>query len=102
MRSGLGYGTCLDAGYLHPSGMADVRRVLGGRVPVYVPADPERAAITYRNLGYLTSRPGLRWRRLPDEARYAWFHLVEARDYEGWRAWRRLSRAGRRERFVAS
>lgn len=101
VRSGLPFGTCLDATWLHPSGTRDVVPLLGGSVPVYVPADPERARVAYRNLGWLTSQPGMRWRRWPDEARYAWYHLVVRRDPEAWREWRERSAAGRREQFVS-
>lgn len=101
VRSGLPFGTCLDASWLHPSGARDIVPLLGGNVPVYVPADPDRARVAYRNLGWLTSQPGMRWRRWPDEARYAWYHLVVRRDAEAWREWRERSAAGRREQFVS-
>ncbi|WP_404347619.1 glycosyltransferase [Phycicoccus jejuensis] len=102
VRSGLPFATVLDATWLHPSGTRDVVPLLGGSVPVYVPADPERAKVAYRNLGWLTSQPGMRWRRWPDEARYAWYHLVVQRDPDGWRVWRERSAAGRREQFAPS
>ncbi|MGG5258732.1 galactofuranosyltransferase GlfT1 [Phycicoccus avicenniae] len=101
VRSGLPFGTCLDASWLHPSGARDVVPLLGGTLPVYVPADPARAEVAYRNLGWLTSQPGMRWRRWPDEARYAWYHLVLRRDPGWWRVWRERSAAGRREHFVS-
>lgn len=99
-RSGLRFGTATGARYLHPSGTADVERVLAGRVPLYLPVDPSRRDRAFRNLGYLTSQPGLRWRRWPDEARYAWYFLVERRDVDGWRQWLARSGEGRRERFA--
>ena len=98
-RSGLRFGTCTDARYLHPSGTPDVETVLAGRLPVYVPVDRSRRDRAFRNLGYLTSQPGLRWRRWPDEARYAWYFLVRRRDVDGWRQWLARSAEGRRERF---
>ena len=101
VRSGLPFGTCLDAAWLHPSGARDIVPLLGGNLPVYVPADPDRARVAYRNLGWLTSQPGMRWRRWPDEARYAWYHLVVRRDTGAWREWRERSAAGRNERFVS-
>lgn len=101
-RSGLPFGTCTEAAYLHPQGRDDWAPVLGGRLWVLVPRDPQRQGLTYRNLGYLTAQPGLRWRRWPDAARYAWFYLVQQRDPRGFRRWARLTRAGRRERFGAS
>ena len=101
VRSGLRFGTCTLASYRHPSGALDYRPILGGRVPVYVPAERVRAAIAFRNQGYLTSQPGLRWRRWPDEARYAWYYLAQQRDLAGWREWQSRSGAGRREQFTA-
>ncbi len=101
VRSGLRFGTCTLASYRHPSGTRDYRPILGGRVPVYVPVERARAAIAYRNQGYLTSQPGLRWRRWPDEARYAWYYLAQQRDLAGWRGWLEQSSRGRREQFSA-
>lgn len=99
-RSGLAFATCVQATYRHPQGHDDWAPLLGGRLRVLVPADAHRRDLTYRNLGYLTAQPGLRWRRWPDAARYAWYYLAR-RDLAGLAAWRRLSRAGRTERFVA-
>lgn len=101
VRSGLRFGTCTLASYRHPSGTRDYRPILGGRVPVYVPAERGRTAIAHRNQGYLTSQPGLRWRRWPDEARYAWYYLAQQRDLAGWRGWLEHSARGRREEFSA-
>jgi rhamnopyranosyl-N-acetylglucosaminyl-diphospho-decaprenol beta-1,3/1,4-galactofuranosyltransferase len=101
VRSGVRFGTCVLAGYRHPSGASDFVPILGGRVPVYVPADRDRAARAFRNQGYLTSQPGMRWRRWPDVARYGWYYLAHQRDLAGWRRWRARSAEGRREQFVA-
>lgn len=98
-RSDLRFGTCAPATYLHPQGHEDWRPILAGRLTVLVPRDPARRVGTFRNLGYLTAQPGLRWRRWPDELRYGWYFLVQQRDLGGWRLWRRASRAGRHERF---
>lgn len=98
-RSQLQFGTCAPATYLHPQGHADWAPILGGLLTVLVPRDPERRVGTFRNLGYLTAQPGLRWRRWPDELRYLWYFVVQQRDTSGWRAWRRSSRQGRREQF---
>lgn len=100
-RSQLRFGTCPPATYLHPQGHDDWAPILGGRLTVLVPRDPVRRAGTFRNLGYLTAQPGLRWRRWPDEMRYLWYFLVQQHDPTGWRAWRRSSRAGRRELFAS-
>jgi rhamnopyranosyl-N-acetylglucosaminyl-diphospho-decaprenol beta-1,3/1,4-galactofuranosyltransferase len=101
-RSGLRFGTCTASMYLHPQGRDDWAPLLGGRLMVLVPRDPARRALTYRNLGYLTAQPGLRWRRWPDAARYAWYYLVQQRDPAGFADWRQYTRDGRRERFGRS
>lgn len=101
VRSGLRFGTCVQASYLHPTGVRDSRPILGGRVPVYVPGERGRRDRAFRNLGYLSSQPGMRWRRAPDEARYAWYYLAHQRDVEEWRNWRARSAEGRREFFNA-
>lgn len=101
VRSGLRFGTCVLASYRHPSGTADFVPILGGRVPVYVPADRGRAATAFRNQGYLTSQAGMRWRRWPDEARYAWYYLAVQRDVSAWRQWQSRTAEGRREQFIA-
>ncbi|WP_392545317.1 hypothetical protein [Oryzobacter sp. 24SJ04S-52] len=44
----------------------------------------------------------MRWRRWPDETRYAWYFLVQHRDVDGWRQWLARSGEGRRERFGES
>lgn len=98
-RSRLRFGTCSPATYLHPAGHDDWAPLAGGRLTVLVPRDTTRRERTFRNLGYLTAQPGLRWRRWPDELRYAWYFLLQRRDPAGWSQWRRLSRQGRREDF---
>jgi rhamnopyranosyl-N-acetylglucosaminyl-diphospho-decaprenol beta-1,3/1,4-galactofuranosyltransferase len=101
-RSGLRFGTCSAAGYLHPQGRDDWAPLLSGRLMVLVPQQPARRDLTYRNLGYLTSQPGLRWRRWPDAARYAWYYLAQQRDPAGFHRWLTCAREGRRERFRIS
>jgi len=98
-RSGLRFGTCAPALYLHPQGRDDWAPLLGGRVMVLSPRDAEKRERTYRNLGYLTAQPGLRWRRWPDASRYAWYYLAQQRDPEGFRHWLQCTREGRGERF---
>ena len=98
-RSGLAFGTCAPAAYHHPQGHDDWAPLWGGRAHVLVPRDPSRRDLTFRNLGYLTNQPGLRWRRGPDALRYAWYFLVQQRDPSGFANWRRHHRAGRLEHF---
>lgn len=100
-RSGVRFGTCAPAAYLHPQGRDDWAPLLCGRLSVLVPRDPARRDLTFRNLGYLTAQPGLRWRRVPDAARYAWYYLVVHHDLRGFAHWRRMTLAGRREHFTA-
>ena len=79
VRSGLPFGTCLTAVYLHPHGADEFKPILGGRMHTQYPDDPVKRFFTYRNRGYVLSQPGLR-RLLPQE-------------------WLRLRRLGRAERF---
>ncbi|CAM4406739.1 Galactofuranosyl transferase GlfT1 [Mycobacterium basiliense] len=99
VRSGLPFGTCLDAVYLHPCGSDEFKPILGGRMHTQYPDDPGKRFFTYRNRGYVLSQPGLR-KLLPQEwLRFGWFFLVTRRDPKGLREWIRLRRLGRRERF---
>jgi rhamnopyranosyl-N-acetylglucosaminyl-diphospho-decaprenol beta-1,3/1,4-galactofuranosyltransferase len=99
VRSGLPFGTCLDAVYLHPYGSDEFKPILGGRMHTQYPDDPTKRFFTYRNRGYVLSQPGLR-RLLPQEwLRFGWYFLVTRRDPAGLREWIRLRRMGRRERF---
>jgi rhamnopyranosyl-N-acetylglucosaminyl-diphospho-decaprenol beta-1,3/1,4-galactofuranosyltransferase len=99
VRSGLPFGTCLDAVYLHPQGGDEFKPILGGRMHTQYPDDATKRYFTYRNRGYLLAQPGLR-KLLPQEwLRFGWFFLVSRRDPAGLREWIRLRRLGRRERF---
>ncbi|WP_197379126.1 galactofuranosyltransferase GlfT1 [Mycolicibacterium mengxianglii] len=99
VRSGVPFGTCLDAVYLHPQGGDEFKPILGGRMHTQFPDDATKRFFTYRNRGYLLSQPGLR-KLLPQEwLRFGWFFLVSRRDPAGLREWIRLRRLGRRERF---
>jgi rhamnopyranosyl-N-acetylglucosaminyl-diphospho-decaprenol beta-1,3/1,4-galactofuranosyltransferase len=99
VRSGLPFGTCLQAVYLHPCGSDEFKPILGGRMHTQYPEDPAKRYFTYRNRGYLLSQPGLR-KLLPQEwLRFGWFFLVSRRDPEGLMEWFRLRRLGRREKF---
>ena len=98
-RSGLPFGTCLNAMYLHPQGSDEFKPILGGRMHTQYPEDATKRYFTYRNRGYLQSQPGLR-RLIPQEwLRFGWFFLVTQRDPAGLREWIRLRRLGRDERF---
>ncbi|MBD0863077.1 glycosyltransferase family 2 protein [Gordonia sp. zg691] len=100
VRSGVRFGTCLRAGYLHPDGSAEFRPILGGRMHTQYPDNPTKRFFTYRNRGYLMSQPGLR-KLVPQEyARFGWFFLVQQRDPKGFVEWVRLRGLGRRERFT--
>ncbi len=99
VRSGLPFGTCLNAVYLHPQGGDEFKPILGGRMHTQYPDDAGKRFFTYRNRGYLLSQPGLR-KLLPQEwIRFCWFFLVSRRDPAGLIEWVRLRRMGRRERF---
>jgi rhamnopyranosyl-N-acetylglucosaminyl-diphospho-decaprenol beta-1,3/1,4-galactofuranosyltransferase len=99
VRSGLPFGTCLDAVYLHPCGSDEFKPILGGRMHTQYPDDPAKRFFTYRNRGYVLSQPGLR-KLLPQEwVRFGWFFLVTRRDPKGLLEWIRLRRLGRREKF---
>jgi rhamnopyranosyl-N-acetylglucosaminyl-diphospho-decaprenol beta-1,3/1,4-galactofuranosyltransferase len=99
--SGLPFGTCLDAAYLHPQGSDEFKPILGGRVHTQYPDDATKRYFTYRNRGYLQSQRGLR-KLVPQEwIRFVWFFLITRRDPAGLAEWIRLRRLGRRERFGA-
>lgn len=102
VRSGLPFGTCVDAAYLHPEGTTEFQSILGGRLSAQYPANEVKRFFTYRNRGYLMSQPGMRWLWPLELVRFSWFFLVSRRDHAGWREWLRLTRAGRRERFTRS
>ncbi|BBY81435.1 glycosyltransferase family 2 protein [Mycolicibacterium pulveris] len=99
VRSGLPFGTCLDAVYLHPQGGDEFKPILGGRMHTQYPDDAGKRFYTYRNRGYLLSQPGLRRLLFQEWARFGWYFLVSRRDPAGLWEWIRLRRLGRRERF---
>jgi rhamnopyranosyl-N-acetylglucosaminyl-diphospho-decaprenol beta-1,3/1,4-galactofuranosyltransferase len=100
IRSGLRFGTCLNAVYLHPQGGDEFKPILGGRMHTQYPDDPAKRFFTYRNRGYLLSQPGLRRLLLQEWMRFGWYFLVSRRDPAGLAQWFRLRRLGRRERFA--
>jgi rhamnopyranosyl-N-acetylglucosaminyl-diphospho-decaprenol beta-1,3/1,4-galactofuranosyltransferase len=99
VRSGLPFGTCLDAVYLHPQGGDEFKPILGGRMHTQYPDDDRKRFFTYRNRGYLQSQPGMRKLVFQEWARFGWFFLVSRRDPAGLMEWIRLRRLGRREKF---
>ena len=58
VRSGLPFGTCLDAAYLHPHGSDEFKPILGGRMHTQYPDNETKRFFTYRNRGYLLSAAG--------------------------------------------
>jgi rhamnopyranosyl-N-acetylglucosaminyl-diphospho-decaprenol beta-1,3/1,4-galactofuranosyltransferase len=100
VRSGLPFGTCLNAVYLHPQGGDEFKPILGGRMHTQYPDDATKRFFTYRNRGYLMAQPGMRWLLPLEWIRFSYFFLVHRRDRAGWREWVRLTTAGRRERFT--
>ena len=70
VRSGLAFGTCLEAVYLHPCGSDEFRPILGGRMHTQNPDDEtaERAELGVNRLGQLArrSRAALAERRPPE------------------------------------
>ncbi len=100
LRTGLPFGTCLDAVYLHPQGGDEFKPILGGRMHTQYPDNAAKRFYTYRNRGYLQSQPGMR-KLIPQEwVRFGWYFLVSRRDPAGLVEWIRLRRLGRRERFT--
>jgi rhamnopyranosyl-N-acetylglucosaminyl-diphospho-decaprenol beta-1,3/1,4-galactofuranosyltransferase len=99
VRSGIPFGTCLDAVYVHPQGSDEFKPILGGRMHTQFPDDATKRFFTYRNRGYLQSQPGMR-KLIPQEwVRFGWFFLVSRRDPAGLWEWIKLRRLGRREKF---
>ncbi|MBN9109920.1 MAG: glycosyltransferase family 2 protein [Pseudonocardia sp.] len=99
VRSGLPFGTALQAAYLHPAATGEDKPMLGGRLHARDPDDPVKRFYTYRNRGYLIAQPGMRRVGILDLPRYAWYFLVTKRDPAGFQEWVRLVRAGAAERF---
>jgi rhamnopyranosyl-N-acetylglucosaminyl-diphospho-decaprenol beta-1,3/1,4-galactofuranosyltransferase len=99
VRSGLAFGTVLTAAYRHPRGTDDLKPMLGGRLHAQHPDDAAKRYYTYRNRGYLVSRPGMRRVGVLELPRFAWYFLVTRRDPKGFAEWLRLLRQGRAERF---
>lgn len=100
VRSGLAFGTCLSAAYLHPCGSDEFKPILAGRMHAQYPDNAAKRFYTYRNRGYLMGQPGMRRLLAQEWLRFGWFFLVSRRDPAGLVEWIRLRRLGRRERFA--
>jgi len=99
VRSGLAFGTCLRATYVHPYGSDEFKPMLGGRLHAQDPDDAVKRYYTYRNRGYLFGQRGMRLIGALEVFRFGWYFLATKRDPEGFREWLRLVRLGRREQF---
>jgi len=99
VRSRLAFGTVLTAAYLHPTGSEDLKPMLRGRLHAQHPDDAAKRYYTYRNRGYVVSRPGMRRVGLLELPRFAWYFLITRGDPRGFVEWLRLVRQGRSERF---
>ncbi len=100
VRTGLPFGTCLEAVYLHPCGTDEFKPILGGRMHTQYPDNEAKRFYTYRNRGYLQAQPGMRKLVAQEWLRFGWYFLVSTRDPRGFAEWIRLRRLGRRERFA--
>ncbi|HEX7322837.1 MAG TPA: glycosyltransferase family 2 protein, partial [Mycobacterium sp.] len=58
VRSGLAFGTCLTASYLHPCGAGEFKPILFGKMYAQYPDSAVKRFFTYRNRGYLMAQPG--------------------------------------------
>ncbi|HEU0190834.1 MAG TPA: glycosyltransferase family 2 protein [Mycobacterium sp.] len=100
-RSGLPFGTCLTASYLHPCGADEFKPILFGTMHAQYPDGSLKRFYTYRNRGYLMAQPGMRRLLVQEWLRFGWFFVVSRRfDLAGLREWIRLRRLGRHEQFV--
>jgi rhamnopyranosyl-N-acetylglucosaminyl-diphospho-decaprenol beta-1,3/1,4-galactofuranosyltransferase len=99
VQSGLPFGTCLRAVYVHPNGSEEFKPMLGGRLHAQDPDDPIKRYYTYRNRGYLFGQRGMRLIGTLELVRFGWYFLIDKRDPAGFVEWLRLVRMGRREHF---
>jgi rhamnopyranosyl-N-acetylglucosaminyl-diphospho-decaprenol beta-1,3/1,4-galactofuranosyltransferase len=99
VRSGLPFGTCLRAAYLHPDGSDEFKPMLRGRFHAQDPENEVKRYYTYRNRGYLLSQPGLRKIGMLEIIRFGLYFLGTKRDPKAFLEWLRLVRQGRKERF---
>ncbi|PPK65936.1 glycosyltransferase family 2 protein [Actinokineospora auranticolor] len=99
VRSGLPFGTCLTAAYLHPDGSDEFKPMLGGKLHAQDPDNAVKKYYTYRNRGYLLSQPGMRKLGMLEVFRFGLYFLGTKRDPKAFLDWLRLVRKGKREQF---
>ncbi|MBM7771255.1 rhamnopyranosyl-N-acetylglucosaminyl-diphospho-decaprenol beta-1,3/1,4-galactofuranosyltransferase [Actinokineospora baliensis] len=99
VRSGLPFGTCLRAAYLHPDGSDEFKPMLGGKLHAQDPDNVVKRYYTYRNRGYLLSQPGMRKLGMLEVFRFGLYFLGTKRDPKAFVEWLKLVRRGQRERF---
>ncbi|WP_026424812.1 glycosyltransferase [Actinokineospora inagensis] len=99
VRSGLPFGTCLRAAYLHPDGSDEFKPMLGGKLHAQDPDNLVKRYYTYRNRGYLLSQPGMRKLGMLEVFRFGLYFLGTKKDPKAFFEWLKLVRKGRREQF---
>ncbi|GAA2989271.1 galactofuranosyltransferase GlfT1 [Actinokineospora diospyrosa] len=99
VRSGLPFGTCLRAAYLHPDGSDEFKPMLGGKLHAQDPDNVVKRYYTYRNRGYLLSQPGMRKLGMLEVFRFGLYFLGTKRDPKAFFEWLKLVRRGQREQF---
>ncbi|OZM73244.1 galactofuranosyl transferase [Amycolatopsis antarctica] len=99
VRSGLPFGTSLQATYLHPNGSDEFKPMLGGRFHAQDPDNEVKRYYTYRNRGYLLSQPGMRKIGALEIFRFGLYFVGVKRDPKAFAQWLKLVRQGRREQF---
>ncbi|WP_018683420.1 glycosyltransferase [Actinokineospora enzanensis] len=99
VRSGVPFGTCLRAAYLHPDGSDEFKPMLGGKLHAQDPDNAIKRYYTYRNRGYLLSQPGMRKLGMLEVFRFGLYFLGTKRDPKAFLDWLRLVRKGQREQF---
>jgi rhamnopyranosyl-N-acetylglucosaminyl-diphospho-decaprenol beta-1,3/1,4-galactofuranosyltransferase len=99
VRSGLPFGTCLNATYLHPDGTDEFKPMLGGRFHAQDPDNEVKRYYTYRNRGYILSQPGMRKIGALEVLRFGLYFLTVRKDPKAFLQWLKLVRQGQRERF---
>ena len=86
VRSGLPFGTCLDAVYLHPQGSDEFKPILGGRMHTQYPDDASQAVLhlPQPRLSAVAARPA-ETAAVQEWLRFGWYFLVSRRDPAGLR-----------------